>query len=47
MSTRVIKMITSYKTLHDARTKKKGKAAEMKERNRCQNDEMKEKMKIR
>ena len=40
-------MTTSHTTLQDAMTKKKGKAAKMKERSRCQNDEIKEKMRIR
>ena len=47
MSTRVIKMATSYKTLQNVMAKEKGKATKMKERSRCQNDEMKEKMRIR
>ena len=47
MSTRVIKMTTSHKTLQNAMNKKKGKSAKIKERSRCQNDEMKEKMIIR
>ena len=47
MSTRVIKMTTSYKTVQNAMTKRKGKAAKMKEGSKCQNDEMKEKIRIR
>ena len=46
MSTRVIKMTKSHKTLQNAMNKKKGKAAKMKGRNRCQNDEMKDRMRI-
>ena len=40
-------MTTSYKTIQNAMTKKKGKAAKIKERSRCQNDEMKDRMRIR
>ena len=47
MPTRVIKMTTSHKTIQNAMTKKKGNAAKIKEKSRCQNDEMKEKMRIR
>ena len=47
MSKRVIKMTLSHKTLQNAMAKEKGKAAKMKERSRCQNNEMKEKMRIR
>ena len=43
----MIKMTTSYKTLQNAMTKRKGRAAKRKEGSRCQNDEMKEKMRIR
>ena len=47
MSTRVIKLTTNPKTIQNAINKKKGKAVKIKERSRCQNDEMKEKMRIR
>ena len=47
MSTWVIKMTTSHKTIQNAMTKKEGKAAKFKERSRCQNDEMKDRMRIR
>ena len=47
MSTRVIKITTSYKTVQNAMTKEEGKATKMKQKSRCQNDEMKEKMRIR
>ena len=40
-------MTTSQKTIQNAMTIKKGKAAKMKERSRCQNYEIKEKMGIR
>ena len=47
MSTQEIKMTTNHKTIQNAMNKKKGKAAKMKERSRCQNDEMKDRMRIR
>ena len=47
MPTRVIKMTTSHRSIQNAMNKKEGEAAKMKERNRYQNDEMKEMMRIR